>query len=410
MLPRVLSNGGWSGERRLMQWCMPLLVSGCLTDFPPLQPVDDTDDTGVETTGGNGGTTEPTNTSSSSEPDDGGPGLDGSPDGSSTDVTSSSGEGGGSSNTDGVISCGQGETACGSTCVPGNSCCATACEAPNAESECRDNQCVITTCSGDFFDCDGDYDNGCELPMPAMSESGDRPFEIPRFDYEMGISEIDQAAWVGVPRYRLDRPCQTCESNGRPPSVPAVTPSSNRGVVPKTSDFRGAFAMAWNDLGLWMNVVVIDDQWVVGDDVGETDARLYDNVMVVWDSAEGDSDAGSGDDRILFAGVDGELTDWRQSSFDQAAVRVLGSGQCRSIHLQLGGEYLFMGSGGSGLFEVGDRHGLNVGYNDFDWVQEDAPVAEREHFVFGLEMSFTSGRDYYTGTRTLPQVELVDGP
>jgi hypothetical protein len=394
-------------------WLAPLLASGCFTEFPPLLPAENSEDTDEDTTGGGAASSGVTGVSSVANPTDGGPGIDGSIDGSSSDVTGPNLDGGSSSSTDSVISCGQGQTACGSTCVVGNSCCPSACETTNAESECRDAQCVITACASDFFDCDGEFDNGCELEMPAMSApdaTEDSPLAIPRFDYEMGIAEIDQTAWLNVPRYKLDRPCPTCESNGRPPSVPPITPSSNRGAVPKASDFRGSFALAWNDLGLWMNVVVIDDQWVFGDDVGETDARLHDNVMLVWDSAEGESDAGSGDDRILFAGVDGELTDWRQASFDQAAVRVLGSGQCRSIHLQLGGEYLFMGSGGSGLFETGDRHGLNVGYNDFDWVQEDAPSAEREHFVFGLEMSFTSGRDYYTGTRTLPQIELIDGP
>jgi hypothetical protein len=64
-----------------------------------------------------------------------------------------------------------------------------------------------------------------------------------------------------------------------------------------------------------------------------------------------------------------------------------------------------MGSGGSNLLIAGDVHGLNIGYNDFDWVQEDAMSAERQHLVFGFPMTFSSG-DYYDGVRTLPQIEL----
>lgn len=388
---------------------MPLMVSGCLTEFPPLQPPDQMADTGVETSGVEEGTSSNATVGSGTGPDDGGPGLDGSPDGSDSDESTARPDGGSSASTDSVISCGDGETACGASCVPGNSCCATDCETSNAQSECRDNACVITACADDFFDCDGEYDNGCELAMPAMSApeaTEESPLEIPPFDYEMGISVIEQSAWANVPRYELNQRCSTCERNGEPEDVP---PASERGVLPSASDFRGAFALAWNDVGLWANVVVIDDEWVMGEEIGETDARHYDNVMVVWDSAEGASDAGSGDDRILFAGIDGRLKDWRQTNAAGASIRVTGTGQCRSVHLQLTSQYLFMGSGGGESLAPGERHGLNIGYNDFDTVNEDARSAERQHFVFGLEMSFASG-DYYTGTRTLPQIELVDGP
>lgn len=379
----------------------PLLVVGCLTEFPPLVISNGTD-TSEDPETSDGSTSSP----SSSGQSDGGPFTDGGS--NSTDAPSGSSSGGGNTDTSGAISCGAGETACGNVCVVGNSCCDSSCEAPNAESECRDGACAITACAADFFDCDGEYDNGCETSMPSMSAppaTEDEPFVIPRFDYGMGIADIDQTAWANVPRYNLNRACSTCERSGRPEEVPPITPSSNRGVLPPTRDVRGAFALAWNDVGVWVNVVIVDDQWVMGDDVGETDARRYDNVMVVWDSAEGASDAGSGDDRILFAGVDGRLTDWRQTTANGAAIRVTGSGQCRSVHLQLEGRYLFMGSGGSNLLIPGDVHGLNIGYNDFDWVQEDAMSADRQHLVFGFPMTFSSG-DYYDGVRTLPQIEL----
>lgn len=404
----------WSSARvaRAAATVLPALASGCLTEFPPLLQSMDAGSGDPKTTGGE--ETPSTGTASSGAvTEDGGPGLDGSIDGSDGTASAPSTDSGTSSPTDGTISCGEGEVACGSGCQRGNSCCDSACEAPNAETACRDGECVIAACAGDFFDCDGEYDNGCELAMPSMSApdaTEDAPFEIPRFDFDRVVEEIEQSAWEGVARYNLNRPCTTCESDGPPEEPDGVPVLVNRGASPASSDLRGSFAMAWNELGLWVNVVVIDDQWVTADEVGETGAQLHDNVMVVWDSAAGESDTGSGDDRLLFAGIDGELTDWRQTSFREASMRVLGTGQCRSIHLNLGGDYLFNGSGGSGSFEVGDRHGLNIGYNDFDLVTEDATSAERQHLVFGLKMTFTSGRDYFTGVRTLPQVELVEGP
>lgn len=408
------THGSTSGKAlgRLGIWLhagsVTLLVSGCLTEFPPLQPTDTTGDTTSDVSSSANASTKTPSDSSASSSGDGGT-VDGSSSGTSGSGTSAQPDGGSSSSTDSMISCGEGETACGATCVRGNSCCATACEAPNAASECRDNECVISTCNADFFDCDGEYDNGCELAMPSMSApeaTVNNPLSIPRFDYEMGISVISQSAWAGVPSYKLNRRCSSCERNGQPEGVPLA---SERGVLPAESDFRGAFALAWNDVGLWANVVVIDDDWVTGDDVGETDARLYDNVMVVWDSMGGASDAGSGDDRILFAGIDGRLKDWRQTSATGAAMRVTGTGSCRSVHLQLTSQYLFMGSGGGAALDPGERYGFNIGYNDFDAVQGQTSNAERQHFVFGLEMTFASG-DYYTGTRTLPQIELVSAP
>lgn len=392
-------------------WLAPLALCGCLTKFPPLLQGEDTAETTDETTTSVDTTAGTSVSNSETVPPDAGPATDASVDASDSGDTSSSSDGSGatSSSSTTVLSCGPGETVCGSECVRGNSCCETKCEAPNAEGECRDEECVVVSCADDFVDCDGEFDNGCELPMPTASApqaTEASPFEIPRFDFDGVVSEIDQANWDGVPRFNLSRACTTCESDGPPQEPDGVPPLTFRGASPTSSDFRGSFALAWNDLGLWVNVVAVDDQWVTGDDVGVTGAHRYDNVMVVWDSAAGESDTGSGDDRILFAGIDGELTDWRQSSFSEASVRVLGSGQCRSIHLHLGGEYLFSGSGG-GSFEVGERHGLNIGYNDFDLLQEDARAVERQHLVFGLPMTFTSGRDYFNGTRTLPQIELT---
>lgn len=390
-------------------------MCGCLTKFPPLLQGEDTGETTDETTTTVETTAGTSATNTETLPPDGGPTTDASVDASDSGETSSSSDGSGATSTSSAatLSCGPGETACGSECVRGNSCCETKCEAPNAEGECRDEACVVVTCAEDFVDCDGEFDNGCELSMAAAAAptaTEGEPLIVPQFDYEMGIADIDQAAWAGVPRYTLAKACSTCESNDEPPGVPPITPSENRGVLPKASDVRGTFALAWNDVGIWVNVVIVDDEILSGDEVGENDPRLYDDVMVIWDSAAGESDSGSGDDRLLFAGVDGALKDWRQTNATGASVRVTGTGQCRSVHLQLSPAYLFMGSGGgSQLLDNGDLHGLNIGYNDFDSLQEDARAIERQHLVFGLPMTFTSGRDYFTGTRTLPQIELA-GP
>lgn len=375
---------------------------------------EDTGETTDETTTTVESTSGTSTTSSGTAPRDGGPETDASVDASDSGETSSSSDGSGAtSSSSAMISCGVGETVCGTECVRGNSCCETKCEAPNAETECRDQECVVVTCMEDFVDCDGEFGNGCELSMAAeaapSATEGD-PLLVPQFDYEMGIADIDQAAWADVPRYVLAKACSTCESSEPPPEVPPITPSENRGVLPKQSDVRGTFALAWNDVGIWVNVVIVDDEIVAGDDVGENDPRLYDDVMVIWDSAAGESDSGSGDDRLLFAGVDAALKDWRQTSANGASVRVTGVGQCRSVHLQLSPAYLFMGSGGgSQALDNGDVHGINIGYNDFDPLQEDARSVERQHLVFGLPMTFTSNRDYFAGTRTLPQIELA-GP
>lgn len=392
----------------------PALLSGCLTEFPPLRPFDETSDSSESTASTSETSARSTSTGATSEGPDGGTELDASVDGSvDAQVTTDEPEAGThSSDTTEVVSCGAGETACGATCVRGDSCCETSCEAANGTGECRDQKCVIAACEKDFVDCDGAFDNGCEMslaaPEPPSATEGD-PLPVPQFDYAMGISEIEQSAWVDVPRYRLNGQCVGCEASDRPESVPPITPETNRGALPSTSDLRGTFALAWNDLGLWLNVVIVDDRIVSGEDIDETDPRLYDDVMVVWDSEAGESDSGSGNDRILFAGLDERLKDWRQSSATGAAVRVSGAGQCRSVHIQLTPQYLFMGSGGAGALDTGDQYGLDVGYNDFDWAAGSTTEAERQHLVMGLPVRFASGEDYHTGVRTLPQVELV-GP
>jgi hypothetical protein len=384
------------------------VLSGCLTEFPPLATETSPSDLTSDAPSSPVDTATSTAGASTGLPDGGGLNTD-VPDGSVSDPSDTPSAS--SSPPDATsATCGAGETACNGVCVRGNSCCATPCEAANAQSECRDEQCVIVECEDDFYDCDGEFANGCETSLPSASAtwSEESPFVIPRFDYEMGIGEIDQAAWVNVPRYNLDRRCPTCERNEPPEEVPPITPAENRGTLPSRSDFRGSFALAWNDVGLWVNVVVIDNEWIAGEDVGATDPRRYDNVMVVWDNTPGSSDAGSGNDRILYAGIDGRLKDWRQTTANGASIRVTGANQCRSIHLQLSSQFLFMGSGGSQLLQPGGKHGLNIGYNDFDWVVQGGNAqATRQHFVFGFDMSFSSG-DYFAGNRVLPQIELSE--
>ncbi len=236
-------------------------------------------------------------------------------------------------------------------------------------------------------------------------------FSIQPLDFDTDIEEIDYRAWQGLPRYALASGCGTCESTSVPPEVPPVTPSVNLGKVPGPSDLKASYALAWDDTGLWVNLVVVDNELLSDAEVpsADGDARRYDNLMVVWDPNAGSSNPGTGDDHIAFIGIDERVVDWRDANTDGIAVAVKGTGQCRSIHAYFSRQYLF-GSNGSApnTFEPGDRHGLVVAYNDFDF-EPDTTTAEREHVVFGVDMTFASGTDYFQGERTLPQVQLT-GP
>src|SRR5213078_5221542 len=41
--------------------------------------------------------------------------------------------------------------------------CGVACAAPNAVTGCVKGACVVTGCAAGYADCDGKYDNGCEV-------------------------------------------------------------------------------------------------------------------------------------------------------------------------------------------------------------------------------------------------------
>lgn len=396
-------------------------VTSCLTDFPP--PLED------------GGTVDTTDPSISDEPD--------------ADVSSSTGgsnsseelpEGGvvspvGPDQTDSgtdsestsnptvspttsgdahvPIECPSGTTECDGECVPGNSCCETSCELSNATTECRDGQCVILACAERFVDCDGVFDNGCEQDMAAEDApvaSVNDPFLIPRLDFDTDISEIDYRAWAGVPRFTLASGCGTCETTEPPPRVPAITPSVNRGKVPGRSDLDANYALAWDETGLWVNLVVVDNELLSADDVTQADGdpRRYDNLMFVWEPSAGSSNPGTGDDHIAFIGIDERVVDWRDTNTDGIAVSVKGTGQCRSIHAYFSRQYLFRSNGGApSTFSPGDRHGVVIAYNDFDFAS-GTKNAQREHVVFGVDMTFASGTDYFQGERTLPQIQLIE--
>lgn len=398
-------------------------LSGCLTDFPPPledggtvtssepEPTQEPDAAVSETSGSSGSNPRPEGgvdqPDASETTDDSGMSTQDTTDVSSVAPT-------GSEDAQVPIECPSGTTECNGTCTPGNSCCATSCEASNATTECRDQECVIVECTSEFVDCDGNFDNGCEQDMAADEApvaSVDEPFLVPPFDFDTDIRDIDYRAWQGIPRFQLASGCGTCEPTTAPPDVPPITPSGNRGKVPGQSDLKANYALAWDETGLWVNLVVVDNE-VLGDadvSTADGDPRQYDNLMVVWDPTAGSSNPGTGDDHIAFIGVDERLVDWRDENTDGISVAVKGVGQCRSIHAYFPRPYLF-GSDGSAppTFEPGDRHGLVVAYNDFDF-EPETTIAEREHVVFGVDMTFGSGADYFQGERTLPQVELT-GP
>lgn len=396
-------------------------VGGCLTEFPP--PLDDSGtvptkppdsverDAQASTGSQSANSSELPLEGGVGQPDAGdsthqtGAQTDNSTTGTSVDPTSSP-------DAEAPIECPSGTTECNGACIAGNSCCATSCAVANAVTECRDEQCVIVECVDDFVDCDGRFDNGCEQDMAAEDApvaSVAEPLLLPQFDFSVDIEEIDHRAWQGIARYHLASGCGTCEASSRPPEVPPITPSVNQGKVPGRNDLRANYALAWDETGLWVNVVVVDNQLIGDADVASNDdARKYDNLMVVWEPTRGSSNPGTGDDHIAFIGIDGQVTDWRAADTDDIAVAVKGVGQCRSFHAYFARPYLF-GSDGSApnTFSPGDVHGLVVAYNDFDF-EPDTEVVEREHVVFGIDMTFASGTDYFQGERTLPQVQVAE--
>jgi hypothetical protein len=404
---------------------LSVTLSGCLTDFPPpiadggaittKPPQTDELDADISEPIDTTGATMSSVDANMSDPDAPVPWDDGgtsSPITNQTTTVSSPSTVGDAQVPPG---CPSGTTDCDGKCTPGNSCCADTCEASNATTECRDEQCVIVGCDDLFFDCDGTYDNGCEQDMAAEDApvaSVDSPFPVPHFDFQTAIEEIDYRAWQGVTRYRLASGCGTCESNTPPPNVSTITPTSNRGKVPGASDLQANYALAWDETGLWVNLVVVDNELIADEQVTDSngDARHYDNLMIVWDPSAGSSNPGSGDDHLTFIGIDERVTDWRaeEDDVDRVAVAVKGTGQCRSFHAYLPRQYLF-GSDGSApaTFQPDDRHGLAVGYNDFDTDSATSNI-ERQHLVFGVDMSFASGTDYFQGDRTLPQLQLSE--
>lgn len=393
--------------------------TGCLTDFPPpLEDAGTVDTTDTSATGDpDADVSESSGTSTSvDEMPEGGVVSPVGPDQTDSGTDSdSTGDPSVSPTTSGdayvPVECPPGSTECDGECVAGNSCCATSCEVSNATTECRDGQCVIVACAERFVDCDGAFDNGCEQDMAvedAPVASVNEPFLVPRFDFDTDISEIDHRAWIGVPRFELASGCGTCETNEPPPDVPAITPSVNRGKVPGRSDLDANYALAWDETGLWVNLVVVDNELLSADDVpsADGDPRRYDNLMFVWEPSAGSSNPGTGDDHIAFIGIDERIVDWRDANTEGIAVSVKGTGQCRSIHAYFSRQYLFRSNGGApSTFSPGDRHGVAIAYNDFDY-EPGTAVAEREHVVFGVDMTFSSGTDYFQGERTLPQLQI----
>ena len=403
-----------------------LALQGCLLELPAPVRVDTSDatdsdsgeDTTVGTANASDSSSDTTNLDTSASPtdlDSGDHGGDGAPpEASVTDGDVESDTGG--SNTgaaDAQPECSVGETLCGNVCVPVGECeCGVICELDNATAECLAGECVITACDADFVDCDGVAANGCETsfaPVPPV----DQPIPVPNLPFQMSVEEISQQDWEGIPRFSINTICSECERNSRPPRVPAIQPASNRDILPGPDDFRATAALAWNAAGIWLNLVIHDDVFIgasdrTWSDDEAVDARWLDNVMVVWDNESGQSSAGSGSDRVLFAGIDETLNDWREQSLDGVTLAVEPQAQCRVMNLRLSGDYL-VDSGGSSpiVFQAGNQHGLTFGYNDFDPDPTDADAVTRQSLVFGLPMDVSPG-DYFEGDRTLPQIELVD--
>ncbi len=69
--------------------------------------------------------------------------------------------------------CADDEKACANKCVPkidANTGCAllscAPCAPPHAKARCGSNgQCILDGCAGDWWDCNGNYDDGCEIDL-----------------------------------------------------------------------------------------------------------------------------------------------------------------------------------------------------------------------------------------------------
>lgn len=329
---------------------------------------------------------------------------------------------------------------CGTECVEEDRCCSPPCTAElnHASGRCVDGTCV-PVCEPGWVDCDGDWSNGCELRFDPIGFEGNEadqfgwaePLRASPLGQSVTIEALQQTAWEPFDMYEIGFPCPPCnDDNKRPDILQPIEPDANDGTKPAPQDLRAGLRMAWNDTsGLWLNLVLIDDDWVTAEThpnpmfegEGGINPALLDNVEIVWD---GDNDMGGGaNDHHLFISVDGHKYDLGNSlpPDEKVLVKTEGVGSCRVLTAQLSPGWLAANNGSDGMLSSEDNHfSFLIGVNDYDWPPSgDRPT--RQHAVYLVKMRVTddgsatfdvggSGKTYFRGSRVIPRLELVEDP
>ncbi len=411
--PRVRSRAGTTAWGLAAGGSL-LLGAGCIFELP--QPLDNQTPT---TPSGNGDSTEPTETT---PPSTGGP----TPSSEAPPDTS--------------VGCPPPLVLCGDECVEEGRCCSEPCTAQwdNARAECVNGACV-PVCEPGWEDCDGDSSNGCELRFDPIRLDGSEadqfgwaePLRVSPLGQSVTIEALQQSAWEPFDMYEIGFPCPPCnDDNKRPDILQPIEPDANDGTKPAPQDLRAGLRMAWNDTsGLWLNLVLIDDDWVTAENHpnpmfeggGGINPALLDNVELVWDA---DNDMGGGaNDHHLFISVDGHKYDLGNAlpPDEKVLVKTEGAGSCRILTAQLSPGWLASSNGSDGMLSSQDnRFSFLIGVNDYDWAP-NADTPTRQHAVYLVKMRASddgsttfdiggSGKTYFRGSRVIPRLELVDEP
>jgi hypothetical protein len=304
--------------------------------------------------------------------------------------------------------CSLGTEACDGGCVPAGMCspppppCEETCAFDNAVSECIGEVCTFVECNDGFVDCDGDEANGCEMDF-GIAVSPDEPLQVPR----VAIQTEDD--WLGMPVFPMLATCSpTPDDCGQQDSAIPDQVALFVNASPTAADLRASFSMAWESSGLWIRVVLFDDEWIENiipsdGSSSEPNPRVYDHVEFVFDG-ENPRDFGAPQDHHLFMGIDGRGFDQREpaSTFgDRVDIDVVEAGICRIVTAKLSDTYL---GNGQGQFVAAMREfGFSISVNDFDRNDEDPAQVQRHHQVFYKH----PGANYTYGPRQLPAMVLL---
>jgi hypothetical protein len=272
--------------------------------------------------------------------------------------------------------------------------CEPACDFAHGSGDCYRGVCRLKDCDEGYLNCDGVASNGCELedlvqPLPIDA------LPVKRFEFAGDIETAPDVSWAELPSYRINSPCEICAHNPANNVVP-ISPMNNWGTRPQPMDLSGSIKVGWNQGGIWIRVLTMDDEWfltkqsealpVEGYMLTPSDARNMDNFEVLWNTHE--EAQGENTDRMLFVSAEGTRSELllEKQRIDQipVAVRELGP-RCRATYLRLQPGYLIDVTNAPLALGPGQSYGLNVALNDFDVVPESAGTpaqSQRQHQLF----------------------------